>query len=77
MIPLDTLRAGEKAEIAAVHGDAAWVGRLADLGLREGCAVCVLQPGSPCLLDVSGTRLCLRGTDSAEIYVRPLTAKNA
>jgi len=75
MFPLDTLRAGERGEIAAVLGDAAWIGRLADLGVREGCAVCVLQPGSPCLLDVAGSRLCLRGTDASEIFVRPLSTK--
>lgn len=74
LLPLNMLNAGEKAEIASVSGEAAWVCRLAELGVREGCQVCVLQPGSPCLLDVAGSRLCLRGGDASHILVRPVAA---
>ena len=74
LLPLDMLAAGERAEVADVCGDPAWVGRLAELGIREGCKLQVLQPGSPCLLDISGCRLCIRGGDSSQILVRPVTA---
>lgn len=74
LLPLDMLSAGERAEIANVSGDPSWVGRLAELGIREGCKLQVLQPGSPCLLDISGCRLCIRGCDSSQILVRPVTA---
>jgi Fe2+ transport system protein FeoA len=72
LLPLDMLQPGDRGEIAAVNGDPAWIGRLAELGVREGGRVCVLQAGSPCLIDLAGTRLCLRGGECARILVRPL-----
>ena len=74
LLPLDMVAAGEWAEIAEVTGDPAWVGRLSELGLRQGCRLQVLQPGSPCLLQVSDCKLCLRGSDCSQILVRPVTA---
>ena len=72
LIPLDMLRAGEWAEIADVSGDPSWVGRLAELGLRQGSRLCVLQPGSPCLLQVADCKLCLRGGECSRILVTPV-----
>ena len=74
VLPLDMLRAGEWAEVATVSGQPAWVGRLAELGIREGCMLQVVQPGATCLLDVSGCRLCLRPGECSQILVRPVTA---
>jgi Fe2+ transport system protein FeoA len=74
LLPLDMLTAGETADVADVSGDPAWVGRLADLGIREGCRLQVVQPGSPCLLDIAGCRLCIRGCETSQILVRPVTA---
>ncbi|MFO0849243.1 MAG: FeoA family protein [Gemmataceae bacterium] len=72
LMPLDFLGAGDVADVADVSGDPCWVGRLAELGIREGCRLQVLQPGSPCLLDIAGCRLRLRGGDSSQILVRPV-----
>jgi len=72
LLPLEMLTAGEWAEVADVHGEPAWVGRMAELGVRTGCRVQVLQGGSPCLLLVNGTRLCLRGEQVMQILVKPL-----
>lgn len=72
MIPLDILRAGEWAEVADVGGDPAWVSRMAELGLRTGCRVQMLQPGSPCMLQVQGCKLCLRSDGLAQILVSPI-----
>lgn len=72
LVPLDMLKAGEWAEVASVSGDASWVGRLAELGVREGSRVCLLQPGTTCLLQVGGCKLCLRGQESANIFVHPV-----
>ena len=72
LIPLDMLKPGEHAHVVLVSGDAAWVGRLAEMGLREGCKLQVLQPGSPCLLQVSNCKLCLRGCESSQILVQPV-----
>lgn len=74
LMPLDMLRAGEWAEIGEVSGEPAWVARLAELGLREGCKLQVVQPGATCLLEVNHCRLCLRGESASQILVRPVTA---
>ena len=74
LMPLDMLRAGEWAEIHEVSGEPAWVGRLAELGLREGCRLQVVQAGSPCLLQITQCRLCLRDDRCSQILVRPVPA---
>lgn len=71
--PLDLLRPGEWADITDVGGEESWVCRMAELGLRAGCRVQMLQSGTPCLLQVAGGKLCLRGCDSSQILVRPLS----
>lgn len=72
LLPLDMVSAGEWADVEEVTGQPEWVGRLAELGIRQGCRLQVLQPGATCLLNVSGCKLCLRGADSAQILVRPV-----
>ena len=72
MLPLDMLAAGEWADVSEVSGAPEWVGRLADLGIRQGCRLQVLQPGSPCLLQVDQCKLCLRGSEMSQIFVRPV-----
>jgi Fe2+ transport system protein FeoA len=71
LLPLDCLQSGEWAEVAEVTGEPKWVGRLAELGIRTGTLVKVLQPGSPCLLEVDGCRLSLRLDYDLQILVRP------
>ena len=72
LLPVELLDSGEWADVAEVSGEPAWVGRMAELGVRAGCRLQVLQPGSPCLLQVGGCRLCLRGDCAAQILVRPV-----
>ncbi len=74
LLPLETLHTGDWAEVAEVTGEPRCVGRLAELGLRTGTIVRVLQPGSPCLLDVGGCRLSLRADCTVHILVRPAAA---
>jgi len=73
-LPLDFLRPGEWAEIAEVTGNPHWVSRMAELGLRSGTRVQVLQQGCPCLLQIDGCRLCVRNDLETTIFVRPLPA---
>jgi ferrous iron transport protein A len=73
LLPLEQLRAGEWADVAEVIGEPGWVGRLAELGLRAGCRLLLLQPGWPCLLQIGGSRLSLRGEQGTQILVRPVT----
>jgi ferrous iron transport protein A len=74
MLPLEFLRCGEWAEIAEVAGEPGWVGRLAELGVRVGGQLQMLRTGSPCLVQVGGCRLSLRGDWTAQILVNPLAA---
>jgi ferrous iron transport protein A len=69
LLPLDLLSAGEVAEVAEVCGEAATVGRLAELGLRQGCRLQMLQ--------VDNCRLCLRGSDCTQVFVRPVSVPAA
>jgi ferrous iron transport protein A len=73
VMPLDMLRPGEWAEVHEVSGHLAWVCRLAELGIREGCRVQLVRPGSTCLLDVGGCKLCLRSGECSQILVRPVS----
>jgi ferrous iron transport protein A len=77
LLPLELLRAGEWAEVVEVFGELAWVGRMAELGLRGGCRLQVLQAGSPCLLLVNGSRLCLRADQAMQILVRSVALEPA
>ena len=74
LLPLECLHSGESAEVADVSGEPASVYRLAELGLRVGCRLEVLQGGSPCLIQVAGCRLSLRGDCATSILVRPVAA---
>jgi ferrous iron transport protein A len=71
LLPLDCVPGGEWAEVAEVAGEPRWVGRMAELGLRVGTLVKVLQPGSPCLVEIGGCRLSLRMDFALQILVRP------
>ncbi len=74
LIPLELLNSGEWADVAVVSGEPGWVTRLAELGVRIGSRLHVLQAGSPCLLEVGESRLSLRSDWAMQILVRPVTA---
>jgi Fe2+ transport system protein FeoA len=73
LLPLELLCPGEWAEVAEVSGEPGWVGRMAELGVRVGIRLRVLQSGSPCLLQVGSARLSVRGGLATQILVRPAT----
>lgn len=72
LLPLEYLHSGEWADVADVSGEPSWVNRLAEMGVRIGCRLRVLQSGSPCLLQVGESRLSLRGDWATQILVRPI-----
>lgn len=72
LLPLDCLQPGEWADVAEVAGEPGWVCRMAELGLRCGSRIQMLQTGTPCLLQVAGCRLCLRGDAGTQVLVRPV-----
>jgi Fe2+ transport system protein FeoA len=73
LLPLEFLDAGEWADVAEISGEPGWVSRLEELGVRTGSRLHVLQQGIPCMFQIGGTRLSLRGTDAMHILVRPVT----
>lgn len=72
MLPLELLDAGDYAEVTEVAGSPDWICRLAELGLRAGSRLKVLQAGRPCLLQVGGALLSIRGEFAAQILVSPV-----
>lgn len=74
LIPLEFLNTGDWADVADVTGEPGWVSRLAEMGVRIGCRLHVLQAGSPCLLQVGESRLSVRGDWTMQILVRPVSA---
>lgn len=74
LIPLDLLQRGEWAEVVSLEGDADWVSRVSELGLRRGALVRMFQPGCPCLVQLGGSRLSLRLDDKVQVLVQPLAA---
>lgn len=70
LLPLEMLNPGEWAEVADVHGEPGWIGRMAELGVRVGTRIRLLRGGSPCLFQVGGCKLCLRGEQTMQIMVR-------
>ncbi|MBA2225167.1 MAG: FeoA family protein [Thermogemmata sp.] len=76
VLPLDMLQAGEWGEVAEIAGQSPLLQRLAEMGLRTGCRIRMVQPGTPCLLDLGGCKLCLRADDCSHIYVRVVSPCN-
>jgi ferrous iron transport protein A len=72
LMPVELLNAGAWAEIVDVTGEPHCVNRLAEMGVHAGCCVRVLQPGTPCLLEVAGARLILRSDCRLQLLVRPV-----
>ena len=62
--------AGSRGEIHAVIGRDADVRRLAELGWQTGAQIQVVNPGSPCIAEIAGQRLCFRSGDGLEVLIR-------
>jgi ferrous iron transport protein A len=71
LIPLAVLRCGEVAEIHEVVGSAEHVRRLEELGLRSGSLLEMVRSGSPCIIRVGGSKLCIRNDESLRVLVAP------
>lgn len=69
VVPLDTLRVGESGRIADVDGCMETVTRLAEIGLRNGATVRMVQSGRPCILALDDQRLSFRPEECTHVYV--------
>jgi Fe2+ transport system protein FeoA len=70
-IPLTVLRRGEVAEVYELTGPPEQIRQLEELGLRRGMRLEMLQAGSPCIIRVSGSKLCFRNDEAVRVLVRP------
>lgn len=69
VLPLELLRANEVASIVELIGDESQIHRLAEMGLRIGASIRMINPGAPCLLAIDGKRLSLRLNGNLDVLV--------
>lgn len=67
LFPLEMLPTGEIANIADVVGEPHHIQRLHELGLHAGAKIEVVQSGTPCIVRIGGSKLCLR--EGADVTV--------
>jgi Fe2+ transport system protein FeoA len=65
------LEAGQSARISQVVGRADYVHRLEEFGLRRGVRIEMFRPGNPCIIRLSGSKICLRADDLLNVLVTP------
>lgn len=68
--PLTICSPGEEATVIELAVESEVSGRLRELGLVAGAQVRVVRTGSPLILEVGETRLCLRGPEADGVFVR-------
>ena len=68
-LPLGHLIAGEQGVVIDVDGPSELVVRLEEMGLHAGARVCMIRPGSPCILEVNNQRFSFRFDDSTVVLV--------
>ncbi|MEX0820123.1 MAG: FeoA domain-containing protein [Pirellulaceae bacterium] len=71
LLPLNLLVRGQCALVEQLIGPSEHVHRLEELGLRPGVAIEMLQPGTPCIVQVADQKLCFRDADLFNVIVRP------
>ena len=70
---LSSLRRGQTGIVEEIVAADNVVTRLAEMGIREGSFIRVLQPGAACAICAEDTRLVLRGEEAAALKVYPLS----
>jgi ferrous iron transport protein A len=68
-LPLEMLEAGERGVVVDVDGRPELVVRLEEMGLHSGVQVCMIRPGSPCIVEINQQRFSIRFEDSATVLV--------
>lgn len=63
------MQEGETGIVVGNHDNDGRASRLAELGLAHGEQVHMIRRGSPMLVRIGESRLCLRSEDAADIFV--------
>jgi Fe2+ transport system protein FeoA len=71
LVPLSLLRVGQTGVVRQVLGEAEYVHRLSEMGLRRGATIEVMQPGRPCIVRIAGHKLCFRDDELNQVFVEP------
>ena len=71
VIPLKHLLTGQSARISRIIGHPDHVHRLEEFGLRGGTKIEMFRPGNPCIVRLSGSKVCLRADDLLHVLVEP------
>jgi ferrous iron transport protein A len=69
LLPLTALVAGQVAEVRRVVGRPEQVQRLEELGVRDGVVLEMVRPGTPCIVRVGASKLCLRDGELLSLLV--------
>lgn len=69
-IPLHLMASGQTARVSQLIGGGDSVQRLQELGLRSGTEIEMVQPGSPCIIRLHGSKLCFRRSDQLNVLVQ-------
>ncbi|MEZ6095920.1 MAG: FeoA family protein [Pirellulaceae bacterium] len=70
-VKIQDLKPGVKAMITSLVGSESDVARLSAMGIRGGASIQLLRQGSPCIVQVEQSRLCLRPNKQTQILVQP------
>ena len=62
--------AGQSAHVSRIVGQADYVHRLEEFGLRKGTQLVMFRPGNPCILRMAGNKVCLCGTSCSTCLSR-------
>ncbi len=69
VIPLRLLMPGQMARVHSVVGCCDQVRRLEELGFRSGTDLELISHGSPCIVRLDGSRLCIRDSQLLQVMV--------
>jgi len=66
---MEFLSVGERGRIYDLDGDRRLVDRLAEMGIRQGVEIHMVQTGSPYIVAFDNHRLSFRGDEAATVLV--------
>lgn len=59
------------AYVSRVVGSHDEVARMAELGIHDGASIMVVRQGSPCIVMVNSSRICVRSSSELSVFVTP------